>query len=109
MSLFTRIVLEFNKFYKKGGVYMSLLVTLILAAVVGWIASIIMHTDAQMGWLANIVVGIIGGFIGTALLGFIAPATPTDNGLSLSGMVVGVLGACIAIFIWKAIATRRAY
>ena len=88
---------------------MSLLITLILAGVVGWIASIIMRTDAQMGWLANIVVGIIGGFIGTTLLGFIAPATPTDNGLSLSGIVVGVIGACIAIFIWRAISARRAY
>lgn len=88
---------------------MSLLITLLLAGLVGWIASIIMHTDAQMGWLANIIVGIIGGFIGTALLGFIAPATPTDNGLSLSGIVVGVIGACIAIFIWRAISARRAY
>jgi uncharacterized membrane protein YeaQ/YmgE (transglycosylase-associated protein family) len=88
---------------------MGLIITLILAAFVGWIASIIMHTDAQMGWIANIVVGIIGGLLGTALFGFIAPATPTDNGLSLSGIVVGVIGACIAIFIWKAFSTRRAY
>lgn len=88
---------------------MGIIVTLLLAAFVGWVASMIMHTDAQMGWLANIVVGIIGSLLGTALFGFIAPATPTDNGLSLSGIVVGVIGACIAIFIWRAISTRRAY
>jgi uncharacterized membrane protein YeaQ/YmgE (transglycosylase-associated protein family) len=86
---------------------MSLIITLILAGLVGWIASMIMKTDNQMGWVSNVVVGIIGGFIGTALLGFVSPATPTDNGLSISGIVVGVIGACIAIFAWKAIAGRR--
>jgi uncharacterized membrane protein YeaQ/YmgE (transglycosylase-associated protein family) len=85
---------------------MSLLITLILAAVVGWIASMIMHTDGQMGWIGNIVAGIIGGFLGTLLLGFIAPATPTDNGFSVMGLIVGVIGACIAIFIWKLITGR---
>ncbi len=86
---------------------MGLIITLILAGLVGWIASMIMKTDNQMGWVANIVVGVIGGFIGTALLGFIAPATPTDNGFSISGIVVGVIGACIAIFVWKAVSGKR--
>lgn len=86
---------------------MSLLLTLVLAALVGWIAFVIMKTNGQMGWIANIVVGIIGGFIGTTLLGFISPASPTDNGFSLMGVVVGVIGACLAILIWQAIAGRR--
>ena len=86
---------------------MGLLLTLLLAGLVGWIASKIMHTDGQMGWLANVIAGVVGGFIGTTLFGFIAPATPTDNGLSLTGIIVGVLGACIAIYIWKAISGRR--
>ena len=86
---------------------MSLLITLVLAGLVGWIASMIMKTDAQMGWIANIVAGVIGGFIGTWLLGSFAPATPTDNGFNLSGIIVGVIGACIAIFIWKVLSGRR--
>jgi uncharacterized membrane protein YeaQ/YmgE (transglycosylase-associated protein family) len=69
----------------------------------------IMRTDTQMGWVANIIVGIIGGFLGTTLLGFIAPATPTDNGLSLMGIVVGVIGACLSIFVWQFFSGRRAY
>jgi uncharacterized membrane protein YeaQ/YmgE (transglycosylase-associated protein family) len=87
---------------------MGLIITLLLAGLVGWIASKIMKTDAEMGWIANVIVGMIGGFIGTWLLGSIAPATPTDNGLSLSGIIVGVIGACIAIFIWQLIARKRA-
>jgi len=87
---------------------MGLLITLILAALVGWVASMIMKTDGQMGWVANVIVGIIGSILGTWLLGFIAPGTPTDNGLSIMGIVVGVIGACIAIFIWQLISGRRA-
>ena len=85
---------------------MSLLITLLLAGLVGWLASRVMHTDAEMGWVANVIVGIIGGLIGTALLGFIAPATPTDNGLNLAGILVGVVGASIAIAIWKAFSNK---
>ncbi len=87
---------------------MGLIVTLVLAGLIGWIASMIMKTDGQMGWVANVLVGIIGSVIGTYLFGFISPATPTDNGLSVMGIIVGVVGACIAIFIWKMIAGRKA-
>lgn len=86
---------------------MNLLITLLLAGVVGWIASMIMGEDGQMGWISNIIVGLIGGFLGTTLLGFIAPATPTDNGLSIMGIIVGVLGACLAIVIWRAVSGSR--
>ena len=87
---------------------MSLIITLILAGLVGWLASKVMNTDSEMGWVANVIVGIVGGLIGTFLLGFIAPATPTNNGLSVAGIAVGVVGACVAIAIWKAVAGRRA-
>ena len=86
---------------------MGIIITLVLAAVVGWIASMIMKTDGQMGWVANIIAGIVGGFIGTTLLGFIAPATPTDNGLNIMGIVVGVIGACIAIFLYQLVTGKR--
>lgn len=86
---------------------MGIIVTLIIAALVGWIASMIMKTDGQMGWIANIIAGIIGSMFGTFLFGFIAPASPTDNGFSLVGIIVGVVGACIAIFLWQLITGRR--
>lgn len=82
---------------------MGIIVTLLLAALVGWIASVIMKSDYEMGALENIIAGLVGGLIGTFLLGFIAPATPTDNGLSVMGIVVGVVGACIAIWLWRII------
>ena len=85
---------------------MGLIITLIIAGVIGWIASMIMKTDGQMGWVANVIAGIVGGFIGNMLLGFIAPAAPINGGLNIMSIVVGVIGACVAIFLYKMIAGR---
>src|SRR5262245_47164114 len=78
---------------------MHWIVTLIVGAVVGWLASILMKTNAQMGAIANIVVGIVGSSLGFWLAGVL--------GLSTSGPVVGwvvaVLGAALLIFILKAV------
>src|SRR4029450_12907268 len=45
----------------------DLIVTLIIGGVVGWLASILMKTNAQMGILANVLIGIVGSFIGHAI------------------------------------------
>src|SRR6218665_1885861 len=48
---------------------MSLIVWLVIGGVVGWLASIIMRTDAQQGIFLNVIVGIVGAFIGGWLFG----------------------------------------
>ena len=47
----------------------GIIIWLVVGGVVGWLASIVMRTDAQQGILLNIVVGIIGAFIGGLLIG----------------------------------------
>ena len=57
----------------------NLIVTLIIGGVIGWLASILMKTNAQMGILANVIVGIIGSFLGVFVanaLGVQAHTTP---------------------------------
>ena len=48
---------------------MGLIIWLIIGGVIGWLASIVMRTDAQQGILLNIVVGIIGSVIASFLFG----------------------------------------
>ena len=82
---------------------MSLIILLIVGAITGWIASMVMHTDADMGALANIVVGIVGAWLGkyvfADLLG-IGGAT-TAGSLSIAGIFWGVLGAIILLALIK--------
>lgn len=74
---------------------------LIVGGIIGWIASMIMRTDAQQGMLLNVIVGIIGAFLGglliSPLLGL--ETMSQDNVFSLSGMLVALLGAIILLAI----------
>ena len=78
---------------------MDLLVTLIVGGVAGWLASILMKTNAQMGILANVIVGIVGSFLGLSLasaLGLRAHTAPAS-------WIVAILGAAMLIAILRAL------
>ena len=72
---------------------MSLIVTLVIGGLVGWIASIFMKTDGQMGIAANVVVGIVGSFLG----GVIANALGLGTTEPLGGLVIAIGGAVALI------------
>lgn len=83
----------------------NIILWIILGAVAGWIASIIMKRDAQMGALANIVVGIVGAILGGFLFNLLG--LPGDTGFNLWTLFVAIIGAVILIFIVGAL--RRAF
>ena len=78
---------------------MSWIVTIVVGGIVGWLASLVMKTNAQMGIIANVIVGIVGSSLGFWLAGVL--------GLGAYGAVaqwiVAVLGAAVLIFILKAL------
>jgi uncharacterized membrane protein YeaQ/YmgE (transglycosylase-associated protein family) len=82
---------------------MDLLVTLVIGGIVGWLASILMKTNGQMGILANVIVGIVGAFLG----GVVARAL----GIHLSGAagswIIAIAGASLLIAILKALGVFR--
>jgi uncharacterized membrane protein YeaQ/YmgE (transglycosylase-associated protein family) len=69
------------------------MVTLFVGGLVGWFASIFMKTDAQMGILANVVVGVVGSFLG----GVIANALGLGTTDPLGGLVIAIGGAVALI------------
>ena len=75
---------------------MGIILWLVIGGVIGWLASIIMRTDAQQGIFLNIVVGIVGAFIGGLILsgGSINNAT-----LTITSFLVSLLGAVILLAI----------
>ena len=80
---------------------------LLFGALVGWLASLVMRTDAQQGALLNIVVGIIGAVLGGWLIGPILGAPSSNSGeLSAASLLVSFLGAVILLAIVNLI-TRR--
>ena len=76
----------------------SFLVYIIVGGLIGWVASIVMHTNAQQGILLNIVVGIIGAFIaGIVLTPLFGISTIGQGNYSLAAILVTLLGAVILL------------
>ncbi|HET7629844.1 MAG TPA: GlsB/YeaQ/YmgE family stress response membrane protein [Candidatus Saccharimonadales bacterium] len=78
---------------------------IIIGGLAGWVASMIMKTNASMGILANIVVGIIGAIIANWLLPKLGLSG--SNGFSLWSFVVALIGAIILLFIVGLFTRRR--
>jgi uncharacterized membrane protein YeaQ/YmgE (transglycosylase-associated protein family) len=77
---------------------MNLIIQLIIGGVVGWLASIVMKTNAQMGMIANVIVGIIGAGLGGWLSVQLGVGGPP-----IMGWVMAVVGAAILIALLRAI------
>lgn len=80
---------------------MGIILWIVFGALVGWVASLIMHTDGQQGTILNIVVGIVGAMIGGWLMSFIGETGVT--GFNLYSFAVALIGAVALIAIVRAI------
>ena len=79
----------------------NILLWLLFGALIGWLASLVMNTDAKQGALLNIVVGIIGAMIG----GFLFRSDVDPNVFSLTSMLTAFVGALILLAVYN-LATR---
>ena len=87
----------------------SLLITILAGALIGWIASMIMKTNASMGALANILCGIAGAFVGGLIsrLFFVPGNSSGAATFNIMDIIFGVVGACVIIAIVKAVTGRK--
>ncbi|HEY1013255.1 MAG TPA: GlsB/YeaQ/YmgE family stress response membrane protein [Herpetosiphonaceae bacterium] len=79
----------------------SMILWLLFGALIGWLASLVMRTDAQQGALLNIVVGVVGAFIG----GFLLNRNVSPNVFSPMSLLTAFLGAVILLGVFN-LATR---
>lgn len=82
---------------------MNWIVTLVIGGIIGWLASLVMKTDAQMGLVGNVIVGIVGSFVGFWLAGVLG----ISAGSALGGYIIAVVGAVVLIGILKMIGVLR--
>ena len=79
---------------------MNFIIWLVIGGIIGWLASMVMRTDAQQGVILNVVVGIVGALLGGW---FLAPmfgtGTINQNDFSIAGLGVSLLGAIILLAI----------
>ena len=75
---------------------MGIIIWLIVGGVVGWLASLIMRTDAQQGVILNIVVGIVGAVIAGFIFG---GGASLNNAITIETFLYSLLGAVVLLAI----------
>jgi len=79
---------------------MNIIVWLVIGGLIGWVASMLMRTNAQQGIVLNVVVGIVGALLGGWLLSpIVGVSTINQDNFSAPGLLVSLLGAVILLAI----------
>ena len=79
---------------------MNFIIWLVIGGIIGWVASMIMRTDGQQGVILNVVVGIVGSFLGGWLLSpLFGTGTINSDDFSVTSLLVSFLGAVILLAI----------
>ncbi len=78
----------------------NFIIWIVVGAIIGWLASKVMHTDANQGFLLDVIVGIVGAFLGGLLLSPLFGAGTINQGnFSIAGLLLSFLGAIILLAI----------
>ena len=78
---------------------MGWIITLVIGGIIGWLASMVMKTNAQMGAIANVIVGIVG----SSLCFWLAGLLGIGAGNAAVGYIIAIAGAAVLIGLLKAI------
>ncbi len=73
---------------------MGIILWLIVGGIIGWLASIVMRTDAQQGIFLNIIVGIVGAFIAGL---FISGGSINSSGFDARSLIASFVGAVVLL------------
>jgi uncharacterized membrane protein YeaQ/YmgE (transglycosylase-associated protein family) len=85
----------------------SIIFWIVFGGLAGWIASKIMGTDAQQGLMLNIIVGIVGAFLGGLLASLLGLRSEVTGFFDLWSWVLAVVGACVLLFLVGLFTGRR--
>lgn len=85
----------------------SIIAWVVIGGLAGWLASIIMKTNAQMGFVANVAAGVVGALVGGWLVGLLFDIEVDPNGFSIPSLLTAVLGAVIVIWVVKVFMGRK--
>jgi uncharacterized membrane protein YeaQ/YmgE (transglycosylase-associated protein family) len=79
---------------------------IVFGALAGWVASMIAGDNARQGWLGNIIVGIIGAFLGGLIFGLLFGGGQFTLEWNIGSFIAAVIGAVILLFILRAVQGR---
>lgn len=78
---------------------MDIVLWIVLGAVAGWVASIIMKTNERQGLLGDIILGIIGAFVGGLIFNLFG--APGATGFNIYSLLVAIVGSVVLIYLGR--------
>jgi uncharacterized membrane protein YeaQ/YmgE (transglycosylase-associated protein family) len=85
---------------------MSIIAWIVLGAIAGYIAGLLVRGDEGMGVIGHIVLGIVGALVGGFLASALFGVDAINGALDISSIVVAVIGAVIVVVVWNALTGR---
>jgi uncharacterized membrane protein YeaQ/YmgE (transglycosylase-associated protein family) len=82
---------------------MGIIAWLVVGAIAGWLAGLLVKGDEGMGVIGHIVLGIIGGLVGGFVAGALTGGKDFTTGIDITTIVVAAIGAVAVVVIWNAI------
>jgi uncharacterized membrane protein YeaQ/YmgE (transglycosylase-associated protein family) len=85
---------------------MGIISWLVVGAIAGWLAGLLVKGDESLGIIGHIVLGIVGGLVGGFLAGLLTGGKDYTTGINVTTIVVAAIGAVIVVVVWNAIRGR---
>ena len=86
---------------------MSILSWIVLGAIAGWLAGLLVRGDEGLGIIGHIVLGIVGALLGGFLASVFFGTNPIQGALDLGSIVTATIGAVILVVVVNAVTGRR--
>ena len=81
---------------------LNFIICIVVGGIIGWLASMIMHTNGSQCTLIDIIVGIVGAFVGGLVLSpLLGVGTINEGNFSLPALLVSLLGAVILLAVLR--------
>jgi uncharacterized membrane protein YeaQ/YmgE (transglycosylase-associated protein family) len=91
---------------RRGDEPVGIIAWIIVGAIAGYLAGMLVRGDEGLGVIGHIVLGIVGALVGGFLAGLVTGGNDYITGINISTIVVAIIGAVIVVVIWNAIAGR---
>ncbi len=85
---------------------MDIFAWIVLGAIAGWLAGLLVKGDEGLGIIGHILLGIVGALVGGFLAGVIFKADPIDGVFDFSSIAVATIGAVLVVIVVSALMGR---